>query len=323
MRQLITRCVRARVLFFLVAILLITNPVGAQAPDEYMPDYLSGYNTGYSNGFEIGFDAGFDRGTQEGTDDGDEEGFAAGWDFAYYPAYDAAYDAALPEGKLAGFEEALPQGAEDGYAWAKTVHEYVSNNGVTYSIGNVLIRDIDGFLDISLIDWGNGNLSWSGVNFLTISSGIAAWLTPDWHQHYYDEGYSDGYSEGNSIGDEQGYNEAYPLAFEAAYDAAYPRGVDEGTFQGEADGTEAGYDDGFGIGYGSGEDVGFDIGVALYRSGGQVSDLDPTAYVAAYGNQLGRVARGTAPALPEPTSAGLFSFGLLMIACRRGDRKGR
>lgn len=311
--------VRAHVLFCLGTILLIGSPAAAQAPDEYLPDYVSGYDTGYSYGFEIGFDAGYDRGTQEGTDDGDEEGFAAGWDFSYYPAYDDAYETAIPLGKLAGFEDALPKGAEDGYEWAKTVHEYVSNNGVTVTIGSVLFRDRDGFLDISLINWGNGYNGSGTFSNLILSSG--SFVVFDWSKHYYDEGYTDGYSEGKSIGDEQGYEEAYPLAFEAAYDAAYPRGVDEGTLQGEADGTDAGYDDGFGIGYGRGEDVGFDLGVLLYQQGGQVAELDPTPYVIAYGDELGRVARGTTPRLPEPSSLGLISLASALLACRRAKRQ--
>lgn len=300
------------------------SSVDAQAPEEYLPDYHEGFEAGYPIGFEIGFDQGFDRGTTEGTDDGDTDGYDAGWQVAFQPAYDAAHEQAVPIGKLDGFADALPASVADGYEWAREIHEIVLSTGVTISAGGYFFGDLGGTLTIAIGDfgdgWRNSDLSFSGISGMGLTLSFSNLIaTLDWSAHYFDEGYSDGYADGKLIGDEQGYDQAYPIAYEAAYDLAYPRGLGEGEQSGRILGHQDGYQYGFDRGWKDGDAVGFDVGVLLYQGGANLSDFNAVPFVTTYGNQLGPLARGTAPPLPvpEPSTTALLSVMTTMVFARR------
>ncbi len=280
-------------------------------PSDYVVNYDQGYETGYPIGYEYGFDIGFERGTDEGTADGETEGYDDGWDSAYDPAYQTAYDLSLSVGKVAGFSDAFPIAAAEGYQWASEVHSILTNpiNGLVFT---------NSFPDLTatLIDrWGNPN-GWGSGSFssIMITNNSLVFVT-DWAEHYHDEGYDDGYDEGKTVGDQIGFDEAYPLAYEAAYEPAFDQGSKEGTFQGIIDGGKKGYDDGWTVGADVGESEGFLAGADYYVAGGRLVELDPTSFVAAYATRL-----GVSSAVPEPTSLCLGFLGLMLVSGRRSGQ---
>jgi hypothetical protein len=286
--------------FSVIAIgLLLVGRLFAAVPAEFQLNYDDGWDNGYTIGYDSGFISGKDRGNTEGTSNGKSQGYDAGWNEVYQPAYDRAYAANLLFGHLAGWNEGVLAGFEEGLHRAPAVAQILFNNPTWGNSGVVASIVFDGTLSVNL----GGAGGFGGADF-------TVWRQDpnyDWASHYYDAGYSAGHSEGFTIGSDAGYDLTYSDAFDAAYPIGYNNGTIEGTQQGRRNGREAGLSEGWDLGFRAGFDEGLYAGIDY----GIFGEFE----VPSYGFPYGRLV------VPEPGGLALMCMAVVWAAVRRKSRK--